>query len=197
MAFMDLICRFAALDGEISAQEGIVFSEIFRALHPRKGAVLTAEFAAELLRSHLQRNPTILERPIKKDFLLQAAEAVDAAEGSSHASELGKVMLDVATLVALSDGPLAEWERNELESLAILVGFKGDTPIRPITERSPVPTHADEHAELDRLVAEDAVKREGRAKAALTAVLKQAGCSEKQILEVLKTIDEPETNSDH
>jgi len=50
-----------------------------------------------------------------------------------------------------------------------------------------------ERRELDRLVLEDALKREERAKAAMVSVMQAQGCDENLIQYVLKTVDnEPE-----
>ena len=47
--------------------------------------------------------------------------------------------------------------------------------------------------ELDRMVAEDVMRREARAKAALESVLRQSGCSDEQIQDVMDRVDnEPE-----
>jgi hypothetical protein len=47
-----------------------------------------------------------------------------------------------------------------------------------------------ELGELDQLLLQDAMNRETRAKAALIAVLQSQGCSERQIEDVLKTVDD-------
>ena len=46
------------------------------------------------------------------------------------------------------------------------------------------------NGELDRAIANDAVNRETRAKAALVAILKQDGCSQDQIDDVLQSVDD-------
>ena len=191
MAFMDLICRFAALDGAITTQEGMVYLDIFTSLHPRNFAGLRPQDGVELLQSRLQRNPDlVVEHAKTKHFLLQIAEAADQIEGSSCAHQIGKLMYDVATRVALADGPVTPWERTELDHLWAFVEAHGSQH-PPVTETPALPAHSG--TELDRMVAEDAIRREARAKAALQAVLKQVGCTEQQIHDVLNTIDEPET----
>ena len=51
--------------------------------------------------------------------------------------------------------------------------------------------------ELARQVTLDAIQRETRAKSAVVAVLKQTGCTEQQIEDVLKAVDGAEEGDSH
>lgn len=111
--FVTLICRFAALDGTIDASEGKVFSEIFKALHPRTYAGLSPDEAVKLLEGHLTRHPETLQVPILNSLLFRLTQ--QASE--ELANRLKALMYKVAVEVALADGPLSSLEQRELEPL--------------------------------------------------------------------------------
>jgi hypothetical protein len=110
---MDLICRFAAIDGVIGPSEGRVFLSIFKILHPRTYAGLTAENGAVLLDGHRLRSPETFKgrytAPLLVNLALQA--------GEPFATKLNDLMYKVALHVALADGPLSPTEQRELEAL--------------------------------------------------------------------------------
>ena len=115
--FMDLICRFAALDGIIRPEEGTVFLEFFKALHPKTYGRMNAQDGVKLIEGHLQRNAASLRQPFKKPLLVKLAEDADQANGTTYAARLGEMMYKVAEQVALADGPLTAQERQELDAL--------------------------------------------------------------------------------
>jgi hypothetical protein len=113
MAFMDLICRFAALDGAITSSEAKVFLDLFTVLHPREHAGLSAEDGVTLLEGHRQRNPEILQVPLRESLLFTLTQRA----GEPFANKLGELMYKVGLQVALADGPLSPIEQSELEAL--------------------------------------------------------------------------------
>jgi hypothetical protein len=120
MAFTDLICRFAALDGQINPSAAKVFLDVFTVLHPRAHAGLSAESGVALLEGHRQRNPTSFKLPVQKCLLFTLAQQA----GALYANNLRELMLKVAQQVALADGPLSPNEQAELEALRSGPGAK-------------------------------------------------------------------------
>lgn len=113
MAFTDLICRFAALDGPISPSAAKVFLDIFTVLHPRTHAGLLAEDAVALLEGNRQRHPESLKIPVQNSLLCTLAQRA----GEPYANNLKELMYKVARQVALADGPLSPVKQAELEVL--------------------------------------------------------------------------------
>jgi len=112
MEFFNLICRFAAVDGTINASEGKVFLDIFKTLHPKQYAGISADDAVTLLDRHLHKHPENFRPPVPIPLLLTLAQRA----GGSLAVKLGKLMYKVAMQVALADGPLSSLEKGELEA---------------------------------------------------------------------------------
>lgn len=112
MDFFDLICHFAAVDGTIDTSEGAVFLDIFKVLHPRTYAGLSAEDGVALLEGHRQRHPESLQVPIQKYLLFTVTQQA----GEPFANKLKELVYKVALQVALADGPLSPIEQTELEA---------------------------------------------------------------------------------
>jgi tellurite resistance protein len=113
MEFLDLICRFAALDGTIDASEGEVFLHIFETLHPKSYAGFSAAEAATLLDGHFHRHSEKFQSPVRTPLLLSMVRREDKL----LAATLGELMYNVAVQVAVADGPLSSPEQAELEAL--------------------------------------------------------------------------------
>jgi hypothetical protein len=111
--FIDLICRFAALDGPIDAADGKVFLDIFKVLHPKSYAGLLPEDGAALLEGNRQRHPEALLKPMEESMLFRFTKEA----GHQFADRLKELMYKVALNVALADGPLSPIEQRELETL--------------------------------------------------------------------------------
>jgi tellurite resistance protein/uncharacterized membrane protein YeaQ/YmgE (transglycosylase-associated protein family) len=113
MALIDLICRFAALDGIVHPSEAKVFLDIFQVLHPNAYRGLSAQNAVAILEGYLQRNPNSTKEAMKDSLLFSATKRA----GNMHAVKLEDVMYEVARQVALADGPLTMQEQAELAAI--------------------------------------------------------------------------------
>jgi hypothetical protein len=125
LEFIELICRFAALDGTVNDSEGKVFLDILKVLHPRTYAGMSATDGASLLNGHLQRHPEFLRSPVEHAMLLKLAQQA----GVLHWTKLKELMCKVALQVALADGPLSEREKAELEALQRMSALDAEKPI--------------------------------------------------------------------
>jgi hypothetical protein len=111
--FIDLICRFAALDGTVDESEGKVFINILKILHPKTYAGMTANDGASLMTGHLQRHPEVRQSSVEQTTLLMIASQA----GITYWTDLKQLLSKVAFQVAAADGPLSEQEKAELELL--------------------------------------------------------------------------------
>lgn len=141
MSFMDLITRFAALDGTITASEGKVYLDVFGVLHPKRHAGLAAENGATLLKGHFQQYSDRFQRPFPTPLLLTMAQQA----GETYANMLKEVMYKVALQVALADGPLSSAEHTELETLR---GASGTTAKPPDSATGVAEPNADATAAM-------------------------------------------------
>ena len=80
-AFLNVICRFAALDGFVKVEEGLVFQSVFSQLHPKGFGGVTGQGAVTLIKGHVQRNPSCVHDPVQSPLLVQIAQESDATRG--------------------------------------------------------------------------------------------------------------------
>jgi hypothetical protein len=113
MSITDLVCRFASLDGGITAPEAKVFLDIFTVLHPKRHAGLSAEDAVAVLEGHRQRSPESLAVPFSDSLIFRLSQRA----GEPFANDLKALMSKIALQVALADGPLSQIEQAELDAL--------------------------------------------------------------------------------
>ncbi len=113
MSITDLICRFASLAGGITAPEAKVFLDIFKVLHPKRYASLSAEDAVTLLQGHRQRSPESVAVPFSDSLIFRLSQRA----GEPFANDLKALMSKIALQVALADGPLSQSEQAELDAL--------------------------------------------------------------------------------
>ena len=118
VAFTDLICRFAVVDGTVNAPAAVVYLSVMKALHPKGYARFDASDGITLLDGYFQRNSSSLLQPIQKPLLLVLAEKT----GTSNGDTLSKLLYRAAEQVALSDGPLSILERSALDALQSTLG---------------------------------------------------------------------------
>ena len=120
----DLSCRFAALDGTVSAPAAFVFLSIMRGLHPRAYAGLHESYGITFIQQYLQGHPEATTQTIQKPFLLTMTENSDRESGASNGPKLASLMNSVAEQIALSDGPLSVREENALSILRNTLGSR-------------------------------------------------------------------------
>ncbi len=120
----DLSCRFAALDGAVSAPAAFVFLSIMRGLHPRAYAGLHESHGITFIQDYIQRHPEARMQTIQKPFLLIMAENGDRESGTSNGPKLASLMNSVAKQIALSDGPLSAQEESALIALRNTLGSR-------------------------------------------------------------------------
>ncbi len=132
LELIELICRFAALDGTIDDSEGKVFLDIFKVLHPKTYAGLTATDGACLLNGHLQRHPDFLQSPIDQITLLKLAKQA----GITAWMPLKDLLCKIALRVAMADGPLSDREKVELESLRNIAPPETAVPVSAATSEA-------------------------------------------------------------
>lgn len=116
-AFLNVICRFAALDGVVKLEEGLVFQSVFAQLHPKDFAGVTGQGAVTLIQGHIQRNPGCVRDPVQSPLLLEIAQESDATRGTHCAEKLSALLYESARQVAIADGPLTAQEQRELAAL--------------------------------------------------------------------------------
>lgn len=113
-AFLNVICRFAALDGFVKVEEGLVFQSVFSQLHPKGFGGVTGQGAVTLIEGHVQRNPSCVHDPVQSPLLVQIAQESDATRGTHCAEKLSALLYETARQVAIADGPLTAEEQREL-----------------------------------------------------------------------------------
>jgi hypothetical protein len=113
MAFTDLICRFASLDGVVTPSEAKVYLDVFTVLHPRNYGGLSADSGVTLLEKNRQGHPDAFQTPVCNSLLVRLTQQA----GEPFTTDLRELMYKVALQVALADGPLSPAEQAELEAL--------------------------------------------------------------------------------
>ncbi len=116
-AFLNVICRFAALDGFVQVEEGLVFQSVFGQLHPKDFGGVTGQGAVTLIEDHVQRNPSCVHDPVQSPLLVQIAQESDTTRGTHCAEKLAALLYETARQVSTADGPLSAQEQRELAAL--------------------------------------------------------------------------------
>jgi hypothetical protein len=126
-AFVDVICRFGAIDGTIGKEEAQLYLAIIRALHSKSSAKLGLEAAVNILQIHLEGFPELRQRPVAGPMLIRFVRDSDRANQTHYARGLGRLLYEVAEAAARADGNFSQRKIEDLDALRI--GFGLEPPL--------------------------------------------------------------------
>jgi hypothetical protein len=204
----EIIIYFSSITGPITDGQGKLFATVCGTLQPSTFGRYSPPEARQFMQG-ISNNPNYRNHP--DTFIYSLLQKYDQSYGTNFHSELANFYIEIATAAIAAGGLISPKASAELErfkstlaatqianigqrpSQGDVVAQRGDNaksaPALGAQDHNAVSSPKPAPAELEGLVLQDAMNREQRAKAALRAVLQKDGCSEEQVEEVMRSVD--------